>query len=741
MTAWIPRILVVEDDASMRRALESVLAAQGYQVDAADNAERAVELTCQHTYDLIVSDIRMGEVDGLDAIERAKAVQPEVGTLVVSGYASEEETLRAVRLNVGGYIKKPFKMKDLLDSVQGLLEKKRQDQLRTQESTRYQRALFAAWEALLHGHDEAAQRAGLAERMARLAHLGAAAVDTLRVGVALHGLKDLPPLQKAEFQEGLKLFPGVWQLFEAGRPNEAPESLEHQIAAMALEGEAAGSESARELYRQAHDGVVIEARPAADLSGLLSYAAALQRAGDLDNARKGFEEVLKRDPSARDEMTACLGLARLAAGEGQFQTVVSLCERVVKTRPQVGLQVGAHLMLEVGLLLMSIGHQGSMNVLSQAAQAFRQAGLPVGEARAQLALGVQAAEPGNLDRYLELLLDPAHGGELRDSLAWFFPGVLDRQLLSDALLDRLLVRCCDELDSIIENLSERARLKLVERLTGLADFVPPRLVERLAQDTSQQVRSGAVKLRAESGQQAAPVLEIRSMGPFEVFMGTERVPDAAWKTQKARYLMAFLAAHQSATDDTLIELFWPDGLAASKKSLNTALSTIRSALRAGLDREPLTRVGNRISINPELSVWHDLHELDTAYKKAEIRALRRAASLYRGPFLDGCYMDWALDRRKAIEEQVAQACYLVAQHDLEAGHAQEAVEYASRTLDIEPTRQDALVILLRAHIMAGRPASAVAQCDHFVKLLKREYDAEPTVEVMREYTRAKMGIA
>ena len=119
------KILVVEDDPNMLSALGSVLQSQGYEVVTANCAEDAVALSAAQQFDLIVTDIRMGEVDGLQALEKARQVQPEVGALVVSGYASEEETLRAVQLNVGGYLKKPFKMRDFLDQVQQILERRR----------------------------------------------------------------------------------------------------------------------------------------------------------------------------------------------------------------------------------------------------------------------------------------------------------------------------------------------------------------------------------------------------------------------------------------------------------------------------------------------------------------------------------------------------------------------------------------------------------------------------------------
>ena len=83
----------------------------------------------------LVADIRMEGINGLDTIEQARQIQPDIGSIVVSGFASEEETLRAVKLNVAGYLKKPFRVPELLELINTFLAQ-RSEKLRQAKELR-----------------------------------------------------------------------------------------------------------------------------------------------------------------------------------------------------------------------------------------------------------------------------------------------------------------------------------------------------------------------------------------------------------------------------------------------------------------------------------------------------------------------------------------------------------------------------------------------------------------------------
>ena len=115
------RILVLEDDDKLRLTLSQVLQGEGYHVDEAANGSDAIALAAAGGYDLVIADIRMEGVDGLEALARMKERHPEMRSLVMTGYSTEEDSIRAIRLGVGDYLRKPFRFEELMDSVQRLL--------------------------------------------------------------------------------------------------------------------------------------------------------------------------------------------------------------------------------------------------------------------------------------------------------------------------------------------------------------------------------------------------------------------------------------------------------------------------------------------------------------------------------------------------------------------------------------------------------------------------------------------
>ncbi|MEW6282940.1 MAG: response regulator, partial [Candidatus Eremiobacterota bacterium] len=140
-------ILVLEDDPDMRRMLCDALDEQGYRpIPAACGAE-ALECARMHTFDLVVADIRMEGMDGLEVLERVKSEQPAVGSLVVTGYSTESDPIRALRLGVGDYLKKPFRLAEFLGSVNRILK----DRHEAEQRTRRERELRTAAQAALRG--------------------------------------------------------------------------------------------------------------------------------------------------------------------------------------------------------------------------------------------------------------------------------------------------------------------------------------------------------------------------------------------------------------------------------------------------------------------------------------------------------------------------------------------------------------------------------------------------------------
>lgn len=748
----------------MLSALVSVLESQNYDVVSASSAEEAVQLSATQQFDLIVTDIRMGETDGLQALEKARQVQPEVGALVVSGYASEEDTLRAVRLNVGGYLKKPFKMRDFLDQVNLILERRRNESLRAAEKNSYRRALWNAYETLLQVVDMTgvAAPAGalfagpdLAYRTALAAGLQGDLPSVIRLGLALRSSAHLGPLQNEEFREGLRSFPSLHRLLAHGVLHDDPEALENELLRWALqnpqvtEPPAALKASVEQAAATPAESVAVPAGLAAaqvSQGSLLHLARTLERAGDGVNARRAYEEMCKYPLPSGEEIEALMGLARLALREGETEQVSALFERARQLASGLSPAAQAHLTLEQGRWLLEMSSPQALAQLELAARQYERLELEAGAAEARLAERLVKNQI-DLAAPLAVLLRPEYRAELTHASEWLLPIALEKKAEPLDSLRAWVSRSAPELGRRWGYLSEPARTYLLRLFEEASLPLPEDLARPAADDADPQVRARASRLVSTDGAPST-MLEIHSLGFFEVFTGSRRVAEADWKTQKVKFLLAYLGGAEAATEDQLLDLFWPDSLSSAKKSLNHALSTLRSALRSGLGQEPILRERGVVRLNPQVPCWHDLSELENAWTaaraqpegEARLASLRRVVSLYRGPYLEGCYADWALDRRKDLENRVADAAFHIAGVALGANNPHEAVEFAGRALALDPTRQDVLCLSLKGHILAGRPAAAVAQYEQYARWLKSEYEAEPTIDVMREYHRARLGL-
>jgi DNA-binding NtrC family response regulator len=115
-------ILVVDDEPGIALLCKRILSRAGYDVISETDPRAAIEHLQQVHVDLLLVDIRMPEVDGFDVISRAQTVQPDVATLVMTGFGTVETAIRALRQGVDGLLLKPFnKSEELLQAVEQAL--------------------------------------------------------------------------------------------------------------------------------------------------------------------------------------------------------------------------------------------------------------------------------------------------------------------------------------------------------------------------------------------------------------------------------------------------------------------------------------------------------------------------------------------------------------------------------------------------------------------------------------------
>jgi two-component system response regulator RegX3 len=117
------RVLVVEDELSIRQGLCDVLTFRGYRVDAAADGRSALEQVARQSFDLILLDVMLPEVDGFAVCAAIRAEGREVPIVMLTAKGSEEDILRGFELGADDYVTKPFSVRQLLARVQALLKR------------------------------------------------------------------------------------------------------------------------------------------------------------------------------------------------------------------------------------------------------------------------------------------------------------------------------------------------------------------------------------------------------------------------------------------------------------------------------------------------------------------------------------------------------------------------------------------------------------------------------------------
>jgi PAS domain S-box-containing protein len=123
--AYTPKILIVDDEPRICTSLKTLLSDRGYEIHTRNNFEATTECLSKHNFDLVLLDIVMPDTDGLQVMEYIKGQSPETLIIVVTGHASVESAIAALRNEAYNYLRKPFDHDELLKTVENAIEQKR----------------------------------------------------------------------------------------------------------------------------------------------------------------------------------------------------------------------------------------------------------------------------------------------------------------------------------------------------------------------------------------------------------------------------------------------------------------------------------------------------------------------------------------------------------------------------------------------------------------------------------------
>jgi len=125
-SANIPgKILIVDDEKDILRALEFILSREGYSVSTATSGEEAIELLKKDEYDLVLTDLRMEGMDGLEVLQMTLQMRPSTLVIIMTAYATVESAVTAMKMGASDYIVKPFINEDVKMRIKRLLDHKR----------------------------------------------------------------------------------------------------------------------------------------------------------------------------------------------------------------------------------------------------------------------------------------------------------------------------------------------------------------------------------------------------------------------------------------------------------------------------------------------------------------------------------------------------------------------------------------------------------------------------------------
>ena len=120
------KILIIEDEAAIRRVLKKIISEEneGYEVEEAADGLQGLEMILNNDYDLVLCDIKMPKMDGVEVLEKVKKVKPEIPIVMISGHGDLDTAVNTMRLGAFDYISKPPDLNRLLNTVRNALDKK-----------------------------------------------------------------------------------------------------------------------------------------------------------------------------------------------------------------------------------------------------------------------------------------------------------------------------------------------------------------------------------------------------------------------------------------------------------------------------------------------------------------------------------------------------------------------------------------------------------------------------------------
>jgi DNA-binding response OmpR family regulator len=117
-----PHILIMEDDLNVAKGLKMILEEQGYDVELQGTGLGAMDAIGKYDYDLLMADLHLPDIDGMQVVKRAKETKPDTGVIVMTGYATSSLAVDAMKIGAHDFIAKPFTEEQIKASIREALD-------------------------------------------------------------------------------------------------------------------------------------------------------------------------------------------------------------------------------------------------------------------------------------------------------------------------------------------------------------------------------------------------------------------------------------------------------------------------------------------------------------------------------------------------------------------------------------------------------------------------------------------
>lgn len=267
----------------------------------------------------------------------------------------------------------------------------------------------------------------------------------------------------------------------------------------------------------------------------------------------------------------------------------------------------------------------------------------------------------------------------------------------------------------------------------------PQLADILEQASRPNFTRSMLEGTEEGATTEPQQLEVHTLGGSEIRRNGEVLPVTIWRSTRARSLFIYILDRGRVRKDAIGIHFWPD-FSPGKVSSNfhATLWRVRQALGF---KDSIVFEDEHYSLHPSIQTWYDAAEFENYMRMAttagleeaeQAEMLRQALRLYRGPYLEDVYMEWADERREELRSLYLGGLELLGDIEVRAKRFREAREIYERIVASDPYRDEAHLALMKSMADSGATSAAILHYKEYQKLLRKELNAEP-IEALKTY--------